>query len=204
MSIMSRRKTVIISPVHKTLHASNISISKTLLINISYESASALVSSEPVKSFVMFKSVRFSNFNTAKNFTSDKYCSATCVKHSVNFSLSVVRKFIVSYKTACPVHLNIVIQAVNVTYLCIYCCLFQNTLLHHSHSQFPFRNFHYIKQSHLQHFQLIYHHHQLHHHFKYQKPFSLSHHHHHCYYHHLYLHHRQNLICFIPSPQLAS
>ena len=111
-------------PVYKTLHASNISISKTVLISISCKPVSVLVSSEPVKYFVMYKSVCFSDFSIAKKINSEKYCSVTCIERSVNVVSSVVRKSIVSYRTACSVDLNIVMQTVNVTHLRIYLSAF--------------------------------------------------------------------------------
>ena len=49
--VRSCSKPVIFSPVYKSLCTSNISISKTVCFSISSKPVSALISSEPVKSF---------------------------------------------------------------------------------------------------------------------------------------------------------
>ena len=55
-------------PMYKSLHAINISISKTVCFSISFKPISALISSEPVKYFVTCKPVCFSNVSTANEF----------------------------------------------------------------------------------------------------------------------------------------
>ena len=56
--IMSCNKPVVFSPVYKYLRARN-SISKTVCCSISCKPVSALISTEPVKSFVTYKFICF-------------------------------------------------------------------------------------------------------------------------------------------------
>ena len=116
MRIVSCNKPVILSLVYKSLHSRN--ISETVCCSISCKPVSALISSEPVKSFVMCKPICFSNVSIAKNFNSVNYCSVTCTKNSVSAIASAV-----SYRAACPVDFAIVVQTVNVTLSCTDCCV---------------------------------------------------------------------------------
>ena len=118
--IVSCNKSIIFSPVYKSLCTSNISNSKPVHWCISCKPVTALISSKPVKSFVTCKPVCFSNVSIAINFTSDNYCSVTCAEHPVNVISSTVRKSVLSYRTACPVDFGIVVQIANVTLLCTY------------------------------------------------------------------------------------
>ena len=81
------------------------------------------MNSEFVKSFVTCKTVCFININIAKKVNSVNYCLLTCTEHSVNVIASVVRKSVVSYRTACPVDFDIVVETVNGTFLFTYRCL---------------------------------------------------------------------------------
>ena len=60
----------------------------------------------------------------AKEFNSVNFCLVTCTKHPVNVISSVVRKSVVSYRTACPVDFDIVVEIINVTLLSTYHCVF--------------------------------------------------------------------------------
>ena len=99
---MSCNKPVILSPVYKSVHAINNCVSKTAPCSVSCKPVSALIRSEPVKSFVTCKPVCFSNISIAKEFNSVNYCLVTCTEHLVNVISSVVRTSVVSYRTACP------------------------------------------------------------------------------------------------------
>ena len=66
----------------------------------------------------MCKLICSSKVFKAKNFDSVNHCSVTCTEHTVNVISSAV-----CYRTACPVDLDIVMQTVNVTLSCIYCCV---------------------------------------------------------------------------------
>ena len=107
----------------------------------------------------MCKSVWFSNVGIAKDFNFVSYCSATCTEHPVNVISSSVKKFVVSYKTSCPVNFDIAVQTVDVTHLCTYHCVclskYVTALLPLS---CPFCNFDSIHQSYLQHSQFAHHH----------------------------------------------
>ena len=81
---------------------------------------STLINSDPVKSFVTCKTVCFSNVGMAKEFNSVKHCLVTCTEHPVNVISSVVRMPVLSYRTACPVHFDIVVTVINVTLLFTY------------------------------------------------------------------------------------
>ena len=109
---MSCAGPVIFSPAYKSLRASNIGITKTVCCSISCKPVSALINSEPVKSFVTCKLVSFSNVGIANDFNSVSCCSVTYIEDPVNAISSTVKKFFVSYRTACPVAL-IVVQTVN-------------------------------------------------------------------------------------------
>ena len=121
--IVSCNKSVIFSPVYKSLCASNVSINKTVCYSISCKPVSALISSEPVKFFATCKSVCFSNVRIAKNFNSVNYCCVTCTEHPVNFISSAVRNSTVSYANAYPNDFDIIVQTVNVTLLHTYRCV---------------------------------------------------------------------------------
>ena len=121
--IVSCNKPIIFSPVCKSLHASKICIDKTVRCCINTEPVSGLISSEPVKSFVTRKPVCFSSVSMAKEFNSVNYCLVTCTKHLVNVNSSIVKKSVVSCRTACPVDFDIVAKTVNITLLCTYCCV---------------------------------------------------------------------------------
>ena len=121
--IMSCNKPVIFSPVYKSLHTSNICISKTVRCSVSCKLVSTLISSEPVKPFVTCTPVCFSNVSMAKEFNSVNYCLVTCTEHSVNVISSTVRKSVVSYRIACSVDFDIVMETINVTLLSTYRCV---------------------------------------------------------------------------------
>ena len=72
--IVGCNKPVIFSPAYTSLHAFNICISKNVRCGVSCKPVSALISSEPVKSFVTCKPVCFSNVSTTKEFNSVNYC----------------------------------------------------------------------------------------------------------------------------------
>ena len=91
--------------------------------SVSCKPVSTLINSDPVKSFVTCKTVCFSNVSMAKEFNSVNFCVVTCTKHPVNVISSVVRKSVVSYRTACPVDFDIVVETVNGTFLFTYRCL---------------------------------------------------------------------------------
>ena len=59
----------------------------------------------------------------AKEFNSVNYCLVTCTKHPVNVNSSVVRKSAVSFRTACPVDFDIVVETIYVILLCTYRCV---------------------------------------------------------------------------------
>ena len=59
----------------------------------------------------------------AKEFNPVNYCLVTCTKHPVNVNSSVVRKSAVSFRTACPVDFDIVVETVYVILLCTYRCV---------------------------------------------------------------------------------
>ena len=111
--IVSCNKPVIFSPVYKSRHAGIICISKTVRCSVSCEPVSTLINSDPVKSFATGKIVCFSNVSMAKEFNSVNYCLVTCTEHPVNVISSVVRKSIVSYRTACPVDFDIVVKTMS-------------------------------------------------------------------------------------------
>ena len=71
----------------------------------------------------MYKTVCFSNISMAKEFNSVNYCLVTCTEHPVNVISSVVRKFVVSDRTECPVDFDIVMETINVTLLSTYYCV---------------------------------------------------------------------------------
>ena len=121
--IVSCNKPVIFSPVYKSCHAGNICISKTVCCSVNCKPVSTLINSDPVKSFVTCKTVCFSNVSMAKEVSSVNYCLVTCTEHPVNVISSVVRKSVVSYRTACPVDFNIVVKIINVTLLSTYRCI---------------------------------------------------------------------------------
>ena len=56
----------------------NICISKAFRCSVGCKPVSALISSEPVKSFVTYKPACFSNVSMTKEFTSVNYCLVTC------------------------------------------------------------------------------------------------------------------------------
>ena len=58
----------------------------------------------------------FSNVSMAKEFNSVNYCLVTCIEHPLNVISPVVRKSVVSYKTAYPDDFDIV-KTINVTLL---------------------------------------------------------------------------------------
>ena len=121
---MSCNKTIIFSPVYKSLHASNIYIRKTVRCSVICKPVSALISSEPVKSFVTCKPVCFSNVSMAKEFNSVNYCLVMCTEHPVNVVSSVVSNSVVSYRTACPVDFDMVVQTIIVTInITLLCCV---------------------------------------------------------------------------------
>ena len=103
---MTSNKPVIFS-IYKSLHASNICISKTVCCSVSCKPVSTLISSEPVKSFVTCKPVCFSNVNMVKEFYSVNYCLVTCTEDPVNVISSIVRKSVFSYRTAWSVDFDI-------------------------------------------------------------------------------------------------
>ena len=55
-----------------------------------------------------------------KNFNSVNYCLVTCTEHPVKVISSVVRKSVVSDRSACLVDFDTVVQTVNVPILCTY------------------------------------------------------------------------------------
>ena len=120
---MSFNKPVIFSPVYKSRHVNNVCISKTVRCSVSCKPLSTLINSQPVKSFLMYKTVCFSNVSMAKEFNSVNYCLVTCTEHPVNVISSVVRKFVVSDRTACPVDFDIVMETINLTLLSTYHCV---------------------------------------------------------------------------------
>ena len=94
-----------------------------IAVFISTKPVSALISSEPVKSFVICKPVCFTTVSMAKEFNSVNYCLVTCTEHLVNVDSSVVKKSVVSYRTACPVDFDIIVQTINLTLLFTYHCV---------------------------------------------------------------------------------
>ena len=118
--IVSCNKPFIFFPVYKSLHASKICIAKNVHCSVSTKPVSALISSKPVKSFVTCTPVCFSNVSMAKEFISVNYCLVTCTERPVNVNSSVVKKSVVSYRTACPVDFDIVVGTINVTLLWTY------------------------------------------------------------------------------------
>ena len=115
---MISKELVTFSLVYKYLHASKICIGKSVRCSVSTKSVSALISSEPVKSFVTCKPVCFSNASVAKEINYVNYCLVSCNEHPVNINSSVVGKSVVSYRTACPVDFDIVVEIKSLTLLC--------------------------------------------------------------------------------------
>ena len=182
-SIVSCNKPVIFSPVYKSRHAGNICTSKTVCCSLSCKLASTLIHSDPVKSFVTCKTVCFSNVSMAKEFNSVNYCLVTCTEHPVNVISSVVRKSVLSYRTACPVDRY---KCQPFVYLPL--CFLQNSPLHFSHGHFCFETFTAFSKATCNTLSLLtiiisiinsqkYH----------------PHPHHPCYYHHHHLHHHHNM-----------
>ena len=134
--IMSCNKPVVFSPVYKFLRTSNSRISKTVCCSISCKLVSALISTEPVKSFVTCKSICFSNVSIGKNLNSVNYCSVTCTELPENVTSSAVRKSVVSCRAACPVEF----ETKRHSFVHLPSCLLQNTSLRYSHSHFDFGN----------------------------------------------------------------
>ena len=135
--IVSCNKPVIFSPVYKSHHASNICISKTVCCSVSCKLISTLIKSEPVKSFVMCKTVCVSNVSMAKEFNSVNYCLVTYTEHPMNVISFIVRKSVVSYRTACPVDFDAFVETINATLLSTYCCA-SFKILHHITCHFHF------------------------------------------------------------------
>ena len=142
--IVSCNKPVIFSPVYKSRHARNICISKSARCSVICKPVSTFINSDSVKSFFTCKTVYFSNVSMAKEFNSVNYCLVTCTEHPMDVISSVVRKSVVSYRNACPVHFDIVIRTKNVSLLSTYQCVFFKISHHISPLTSPFRNFHYI------------------------------------------------------------
>ena len=74
-----------------------------------------------------------------KEFNSVDYCLDTCTEHPVNVNSFVVRKSIVSYKTACLADFDIAVETINVTV--VFPSKYLIALLPLS---FPLWSFHYI------------------------------------------------------------
>ena len=106
------------SPVYKVLHTSNICINKTVSCSVSCKHVSDLINSAPAKSFDTCRPVCFSNVSMTKAFHSVNYSLIICTEYPLNVISSVA-----SYRAACSVNFGIVVQAVNVTLLCIYRCV---------------------------------------------------------------------------------
>ena len=86
-------------------HASKICIGKTVCCSVSTKLVSALISSEPVKSFATCKPVCLVNVSMAKEFNPVSYCLITCTEYPLNVNSSIVSKSVVSYRTAYPADL---------------------------------------------------------------------------------------------------
>ena len=130
-------------PIYNSCHAGNICISKTVRCSVTSKPVSTLINSYPVKSFVSGKTVCFSNVSVDKEFNSVNPCLITCTEHPVNFISSVLRKSIVSYRTACPDDFDVAV--INPLPFCSLNVVFPSKfVIPFLQRPFPFRNFHYV------------------------------------------------------------